>query len=110
MKKLVAVVIFIGVLLFNSIPVYADSHPNPAGGYCVKKGRHWTENGLVDYYVGSHTYINGLCTVYYYRIGHRKICNTCGAIISSNEIFECTENHIDCSFGYIKGCTGSFED
>ncbi|MBR5177421.1 MAG: hypothetical protein IKW90_01315 [Lachnospiraceae bacterium] len=110
MKKLVAVVIFVGVLLFNSIPVYADSHPNPAGGYCVKTERYWTENGLANYYVGTHEYINGYCTVYYYRISHRKHCGYCGAIISDNVIFPCTENHTNCSFGYIKGCTAPFND
>lgn len=109
MKKLAAVVIFVGVLLFNTVQVSASAHTNPNGGWCSIPTRRWYENGLVDQGVGTHTYGDGqLCTVTYYKIGHKKVCNFCGFEFASNVIWECTQYHGNCSYGMIKNCTNTF--
>lgn len=113
MKKIAAIVIVIGVLLFNTVSVHAgSSHSNPNGGICNNTWRHWQELNMTSHGSGTHYYgINNLpCTVLYYTIGHNKICTSCGHVFVYNSVWQCTEIHQNCGNGTIKDCILNFTE
>lgn len=111
MKKLVAVVLFIGMLSLGYVPAYASGyHSKPGGGQCNNTQRHWYELGMVDHGSGSHYSGDKLCIITYYRIGHDKKCTSCHHVFVYNSVWECTQYHTSCGNGTVKDCADNFDE